>query len=155
MTQTYAAQQSTASIPTRLTHRINWWQAITAGVVLSGLVNLALYLIGHLAGATFLVAAESGSDEVTAGMILFFSTVPLAVGTALAVLLANWWTWVLRLAQVIGAALALATIAGIFAAEAGTGTAISLTVMHVVVAVAVVLILEVVRGTHRHNRRAE
>ncbi|MBA0124430.1 hypothetical protein H0B56_02615 [Haloechinothrix sp. YIM 98757] len=155
MTQTYAAQQSTESTPTRLAHRINPWQAIAVGVVLSGLVNLALYLIGQLAGATFLVAGESGSDEVTAGMILLFSTVPLAVGTALAVLLASWWTWVLRTAQVIGAALALATIAGIFAAEAGTGTAIALTVMHVVVAVAVVLPLEVVRRSPRHNRRAE
>ncbi|WP_165985772.1 DUF6069 family protein [Streptomyces sp. YIM 98790] len=77
-----------------------WWQAIPAGAAAATAVNLLVLLIGTAAGASFRLPDGDSVHEVTAGGVVFSSTVPLAVGTGLAVLLALWKPVFLRIGQI-------------------------------------------------------
>ena len=125
--------------------RTAWWRALAAGVLGAVAVNLVLHLLAPAAGAS-LVLLDAGAPHVVTPVDVVVSTVvPLVLGTAAAVLLARWWSPALRVAQVGGAAVALATAAGPLTAVADLPTRLALASMHVVCAVAVVLVLQGVR----------
>jgi hypothetical protein len=125
--------------------RLSWWQAITAGAVAAAVVNLAIFFIGDAAGASFAFLDRSTLHEIGAWDVISATVPPLVVGTGLATLLARWWSWVIRLAQVIGGSLALLTVAGPLTTDADGATRVALALMHVVLAVAVVVTLEAIR----------
>lgn len=122
--------------------RPNWWQAIVLGVVAATVVNLLILVIGRAAGASFEVIDAGAVHPVNAGGVITSSVAPMAIGTVLAVLLGLWWPGFVRLAQVVGAGLALLTVAGPLMSDTDTGTQVALSAMHVVVGVAVVLCLQ-------------
>lgn len=102
-------------------------------------------LIGWAAGASFVVLDAGNPHEVTAWSVVSASVLPLVLGTGLAALLARWWPGFLRLAQVIGGALALLTVAGPVMSDTDGATRLALVIMHVVAGVAVVASLESMR----------
>lgn len=124
---------------------LSWWQAIAAGAVAATVVNLAILLIGWAAGASFVVLDAGKPHEVTAWSVVSASAFPLILGTGLAALLARWRPGFLRLAQVIGGALALLTVAGPMLSDTDGATRLALAMMHVVPGVAVVASLELMR----------
>jgi hypothetical protein len=69
----------------------------------------------------------------------------MVAGMALAVVVARWRFWFLRLAQVVGGGLALLSVAGPMLAVTDPGTRLGLGLMHVVVGVATVVGLEAIR----------
>lgn len=124
---------------------LSWWPAIGAAAVAATAVNLLILLIGRVGGASFELVDGAALHAVTVGGVLTSSVVPLVIGTVLATLLGLWWPGVFRLAQFVGAGLALLTVAGPLMADTDTGTRLALAAMHVVVGVAVVLSLEAIR----------
>lgn len=137
----------------RTSEGLSWWQAIAAGAVTAAVVNLVIFFIGSAAGASFAVLDRGTPQEISAWTVLNASVLPLAVGTGLAALLAQWWLWALRLAQVIGGGLALLTVAGPLMADADGATRVSLALMHVMLAVTVVVILEAIRRRTKASRQ--
>ncbi|WP_157362193.1 DUF6069 family protein [Haloechinothrix halophila] len=131
--------------------RITWWQAIAAGVIVSVVANLVVYFVGTVAGASFLLIDNGSPQQIGPVDVVISAAAPLAIGTALAVLVARWWQPVLRVAQAVAAVLALLTIAGPAMAETDTATIVSLGLMHVLAGTAAVAVLEVIRRS-RHSR---
>lgn len=130
---------------TRKAPGLNWWQAIAAGAATAAVANLAILLIGWAAGASFVVMDAGNPHEVTARSVVVAGVVPLVLGTGLAALLARWWPGAIRVAQVIGGALALLTVAGPVMSDTDGATRFALAMMHVVLGVAVVVTLESMR----------
>lgn len=124
---------------------LRWWQVIPLGAVAAAVLNLAVLLAARAAGASFAYLDAGVVHQVTSVNVVVSSALPMAVGMALAVLLAQWWFGAYRLAQVVGAGLALLTVAGSVLADTDGATRFALSLMHVVVAAAVVLSLEVIR----------
>lgn len=122
-----------------------WWQAIGTATIAATVVNLLILLAGRAGGASGEIIESGGPHLITASGVIMFTVVPLVLGTVLATLLSLWWPDVLRLAQFVGAGLALLSVAGPLLADTDTATRAALTVMHVVVGVAVVLSLEAIR----------
>ncbi|HWH00381.1 MAG TPA: DUF6069 family protein [Pilimelia sp.] len=131
-----------------------WWQAAAAGAAVAAAVNLLIFAGARLAGADLVLdASRARPYPITAGGVLFSSVVPMVAGIALAALLSLLWSGFLRVAQVTGALLAVATLAGPLTSEADGGTVAALTAMHLVSGVVVVAALEAVRR-HRRGRPA-
>lgn len=137
----------------RTSEGLSWWQAIAAGAVTAAVVNLVIFFIGAAAGASFAVLDRGTPQEISAWTVLNASVLPLVVGTGLAALLAHWWLWVIRLAQVIGGGLGLLSVAGPLMADADGATRVALALMHVVLAVAVVVSLEAIRRRTKASRQ--
>lgn len=133
---------------------LSWWQAIVAAAAGATVVNLLILLIGRAAGASFELIDGAALHAVTVGGVITSSAVPLVIGTVLATLLGLWWPGFLRLAQVVGGGLALASVAGPLMADTDTATRLALAAMHVVVGVAVVLSLEAIRRRARTGTRS-
>ncbi len=140
---------ATASTQSHLTERMTWWQAITVGVIVSVVANVVVFIAGKAAGASFLLIDNGSPHQIVAVDVVISAAAPLAIGTALAVLMSRWWQPVLRVAQVIAAVLALLTIAGPAMAETDTATLVSLGLMHVLAGAAAVAVLEVIRQSRR------
>jgi len=118
---------------------------VAATVVAALVLNLVFWLLGLAAGGSF-EHTDAGSVAVAApGGVVLMTVVPLGVGLTLAAVLSLWWSGVLRIAQVVGALLPLATIQGTLTADFDTASTVTLTMMHVAIAVAAVLGLEVIR----------
>ncbi len=132
---------------------LNWWQAIAAGAVAAAVTNLVIFFIGRAAGASFAFLDRGTLHEITAWAVIIATVPPLVVGTGLATLLARWWSWMIRLAQVIGGGLALLTVAGPLMTDTDGATRVALALMHVVLAVAVVVTLEAIRRRSRAGRQ--
>lgn len=129
-----------------------WLSAVRLGTVATTVVNLLVLALGRATDASLTYVDDGATSQVGVGDVVFASALPLALGTGLAALLALRWAWMTRLAQVVGGALALLTIAGPLSMDTDGGTRLVLSVMHVVVAVAVVAILEVGRRRAGHVR---
>ncbi len=126
-----------------------WWLAGAASILGTLAVNLLLWGIGPLVGAA-MTHPDPYSGEVvavTVGDVAFASAVPLAVGFTAAVALSLLWRGVLRVAQVTGSVLALATVANplFLLPDTDTATRVVLSLMHVTLVPAVWLGLEAVR----------
>ncbi|HVE96268.1 MAG TPA: DUF6069 family protein [Pseudonocardiaceae bacterium] len=139
--------------PDKRFRRLSRWQTVTAGAVAAAVVNLVIFFIGGAAGASFAFFDRGTLHEIGAWEVISATAPPLVVGTGLATLLARWWSWVIRLAQVIGGSLALLTAAGPLTTDADGATRIALALMHVVLAVAVVVTLEAIRRRTRASHQ--
>lgn len=134
---------------------LSWWQASLLGAVTATAVNLAIWGVSALAGAS-LALLDNGEDYlIDAGSVIFSSAVPIVVGIALAALIARWWTGVIRVAQAVGALLAVGTLWSVFAYGIGAGTITALTLMHLVSGAVVVLALEGLRRRVLDRSRAQ
>ena len=131
---------------------LNWWRAIGAGALAGTVVNLIVLAVANLADASLvLYAPGEPAHQITPSGVIFSSVAPMVGGTLLAVLLSLLWAGFLRVGQIVGGGLALATVAGPLTSDTDGGTKTALAVMHVVVGVVTVLALEAVR---RHRALA-
>lgn len=135
------------------------WRAAATAVALAAvgaiLVNEVVMLAGRAAGASF-VLDDRGTPHVVTAVDVVVATWPMVAGMALAVVLARWRPWFLRVAQVVGGGLALLSVAGPMLAVTDSGTRLALGLMHVVVGVATVVGLEMLRrGTVNPSGQAE
>jgi hypothetical protein len=123
-----------------------WWVAIPVGALAATGINLLILLVANLADAGLVLDPDGNAPHpITAGDVVSSSIGPLVVGTLLATLLSRWWPGVLRVAQVVAGALAVLTVAGPLSSDADGGTALALTLMHLVAGTAAVLTLEAIR----------
>jgi hypothetical protein len=119
--------------------------AVILTVVAALLVNLVIFAIGVAAAGSSELTTSDKTQSVTAATVAGMTVVPLLLGMTLAALLSSRWPLVLRIAEVVGPALAVLTIAGTLAAHFdGTGTA-TLSSMHIVIALLIIAGLESVR----------
>src|SRR5918997_7003217 len=140
--------------PGKRFRQLSRWQVITAGALAAAVVNLVIFFIGGAAGASFAFLDRGNLHEVGTWGVIIATVCPLAVGTGLATLLAHWWSWVTRWAQVIGGGFALLTMAGPLMTDADGATKVALALMHVMVAVAAVVTLEAIRRRTKTSRQA-
>ncbi|MFP3986797.1 DUF6069 family protein [Streptomyces sp. E11-3] len=124
---------------------LTWWKALGAGAVGAVVVNLVVFAVAKLAGASLTVIDGGEEHAVTAGGVIGASLVPLLAGAGLALLLALWKPVFLRIAQYAGAGLALLSVAGPVSSDADGGTVVALSLMHLTLGVAVVVTLELYR----------
>ncbi|MFI5502854.1 DUF6069 family protein [Nocardia asteroides] len=136
---------ATASTTTRTLPTLSRPVAVLGGVAAAVVANLIIWLIGAAAGGSFLVTEGTTVTDVAPGGVVIASAVPLLIGLTAAVLLSYLWTGVLRVAEVVGSVLAVATIGLTVAAEFDTATTIALSVMHVALVPVIVVALEGVR----------
>ncbi|WP_017615910.1 DUF6069 family protein [Nocardiopsis salina] len=127
---------------------LNWWQAVLFGAGAATVLNLLVWGAAQASGAT-LALVEPGEPDyvIQAGSVVSSSIAPMVLGIVLASVIARWWTGVLRLAQVLGALMAVGTLWSVFAYGADAATITSLTLMHLISGTVVVLALE---GLRRH-----
>ncbi|QBI18806.1 hypothetical protein ER308_04085 [Egibacter rhizosphaerae] len=116
-------------------------RAATVGAVAATVVNVALWGIGRVAGASFVVDPGLGEPNLEVGVIKVILTtlVPFAVGAALLALAARWSRrWVAVLAVVAGV---FAVVSAVGPLDGGhdTGTGVLLATMHVTTGAAFVL----------------
>lgn len=119
--------------------------AVAATVLAALVVNLALWLAGLVAGGSFEYTDAGTVSAAAPGGVVLMTVVPLAAGLTVGALLGLWWRGFLRVAQVVGVVLPLATIQGTAAADFDGASTVALAAMHVVIAVAAVTGLEVLR----------
>ncbi|WP_069162148.1 DUF6069 family protein [Nocardia altamirensis] len=119
--------------------------AIVGSVIVAVVVNLIVWLLGEAAGGSFEVVDKGVTTYVGGGGVVFSSAVPLLVGMTLAALISYVWVGVLRVAQIVGSVLAVATIGLTLAAAFDTATTVALSVMHIVLAPVLVVGLEALR----------
>lgn len=137
MTITSTATASIDRIPA-----LNRPTAVLGAAAAAVLINLVVWLIGAAAGGTF----EVDGGSVAPGGVIIMSAVPLLIGLTVAALLSYRWVGVLRLAEVVGSVLAIATIGLTVAADFDSATTISLSIMHLVLAPVIVVALEGLRS---------
>lgn len=109
-------------------------------------VNLLLWLGGELAGGSFEFTQDGSTQRAAPVALVMLTALPLAAGMALAAALGRRSPRVLRVAQVLGSAAALATVARTFAADFDTASTVTLALGHVTVVVALVVGLQAVRA---------
>ncbi|MFC9438924.1 DUF6069 family protein [Nocardia sp. NPDC057030] len=119
--------------------------AVIGSVVVAVAVNLIVWLLGEAAGGSFEVVDQGVTTSVGAGGVIVSSGLPLLVGMTAAALVSYFWTGALRVAQIVGAVLAIATIGLTIAAPFDAVTTVALSVMHVVLAPVLVVGLEAMR----------
>lgn len=122
---------------------MSWWSAALLAAMAAAIVNVTIWGVARLAGSPVALDDNGSPYPVAVDSVAVMSVVPTIAGIALAALIARWWIGILRVAQVVGASLALVTLAGVFSGSAGT--AVTLILMHLVSATVVVLALEGVR----------
>lgn len=119
--------------------------AVLGGVVAAVVLNLIVWGIGAAAGGSFTVVDGETVTDVAPGGVIIMSAVPLLIGLTVAVLIAYRWTGVLRVAEVVGSVLSIATIGLTLTAGFDAATTVALSVMHVVLVPVIVVALEGVR----------
>lgn len=133
----------------------NWWQAALSGAAAAAVLNLLVWGVAQVSGATLALVEPGEADYVIqAGSVVFSSVVPMVLGIVLAAVIAHWWPGVIRLAQVLGALMAVGTLWSVFAYGADAATITSLTLMHLTSGTVVVLALEGLRRHMLAKRRA-
>lgn len=118
---------------------------VIATVVAALVLNLVFWLIGLAAGGSFEHTDAGAVVGAAPGGVVLMTVVPLGIGLTVAALLSLWWSGFVRIAQVVGALLPLATIQGTIATDFDTASTVALALMHVAIAAAAVLGLEVIR----------
>ncbi|MCZ4556146.1 MULTISPECIES: DUF6069 family protein [Rhodococcus] len=113
--------------------------AATAAAVVG---NLAIYLVAVIAGGSLEVLDKGTVNPIPSGSIVMISAVPTAIGMGPVALLSLRWPAVVRLGQVVGAALPLLTIALAAMADTDGVTKTALILMHVLMAAVIVASLE-------------
>ncbi|MGW2272482.1 DUF6069 family protein [Streptomyces yangpuensis] len=126
-----------------------WWKVLVTGAVGAAVVNLIVFAVAGLAGASLVVVDGGAEHPITVGGVIGSSVVPLVVGLGAALLSALWKPVFLRIAQYVGSGLALLSVAGPLSADADGGTVAALSLMHITLGVAVFATLEL----HRRHRR--
>ncbi|UAK34471.1 MULTISPECIES: DUF6069 family protein [Nocardia] len=137
---------STTTAPALRIPAVNRPVAILGSVAVTVAVNLIVWMLGLAAGGSFETTDAGETSEVTASVVVVSSAVPLMIGMIAAALLSYLWVGVLRVAQVVGAALAVATIGLTLAADFDLVSTLALSAMHVVLAPALVVGLEAMRN---------
>ncbi|MFI6997487.1 DUF6069 family protein [Nocardia sp. NPDC050175] len=131
--------------PTLRIPAVNRPIAIIGSVAVAVAVNLVVWLLGKAAGGSFEVVKNGATTQVGVGTVISSSAVPLLVGLTLAALISYRWAGVLRVAQIVGGVLAVATIGLTVSADFDTTTTVALSVMHLVLAPVLVIGLEAMR----------
>uniref|UniRef100_UPI002F9092C5 DUF6069 family protein n=1 Tax=Streptomyces virginiae TaxID=1961 RepID=UPI002F9092C5 len=153
MSSSAAASNSGTSVPATVVPSVSrsgfgWWKVLVTGAVGAAVVNLVVFAVAKLAGASLIVMDAGEEHPITVGGIIGSSVVPLLVGTGAALLLALWKPAFLRIAQYVGSGLALLSVAGPLSADADGGTVAALSLMHITLGVAVFTTLQL----HRRHR---
>jgi len=136
---------TTAPTTARLPRELGRVPAVAGSVAAALLGNLLLYGIGLVAGGSFELTSNGKPATVTAATVATMTVVPLLVGLVVAALLSLRWVAVIRVAQLVGSVLSLATIAGTVAADFDGVSTVTLSAMHVVIAAVIVVGLEAAR----------
>lgn len=132
--------------------RLNRPIIILSAVLVAVAVNLAIYAVGGLAGASFRFPGADGA-VIPWFVVAAFSAVPLAIALTLVALLAPRWPWVGTAAVVAAPVLALVSIP-LMPVPVGfdTATTVALSAMHVVVGAAGAIGVVALRGGQAANR---
>lgn len=110
-------------------------------------INLVVYAIGTIAGASFDFTVDGERTHVYALLLAAFTVIPIVVGLTLVALLARWWPQVIPLALVIAPVLAIGTIFIMtLPTDLDTASTVTLAITHVVVAVVTVAGILALRG---------
>lgn len=110
-------------------------------------INLVVYAIGTIAGASFDFTVDGASEHVYALLLAAFTVIPIVLGLTLVTLLARWWHQVIPLALVIAPVLAIGTIFIMtLPTDLDTASTITLAITHVVVAIVTVAGILALRG---------
>jgi hypothetical protein len=114
------------------TRKWMWRQGLGAAAVAAS-VNTGIYLAGRAADIPFLVrfAPDGPSQEVSLGQVILSSVLPLAIGSALAVLFIRWGRG-LTGPQVLGGLIAVLSAGAPLSAGTSTDTQLTLASMHFV-----------------------
>ena len=114
--------------------------ATVIGTVLIAVVlNLVVYAIGTIAGASFDFTVDGTSEHIYALLLTAFTAIPMLIGLTLVALLAPRWRQAIPAALVIAPVLAIATIFIMTTpTNFDTASTITLAITHLVVAVVTV-----------------
>lgn len=125
-------------------NRGRWvWRRGLGAAGVAAIVNTGIYLAGRAAEVPFLVrfAPDGPSQEVSLGQVVFSSVLPLAIGSALAVLLIRWGRGLTGL-QVFGGLISVLSAGAPLSAGTGTDTQLILASMHFVAGLVFILTLQ-------------
>jgi hypothetical protein len=118
-------------------------------VVAALVINLIPWLVGLALGGSFEFTDNGEVFPAAPGGVIMLTVLPLLVGTALAALISLKWAGVIRIAQVVGAVVAVGTIVLTLQADFDGVSTVALSLMHVVIAVVLVAGLEAMRSSAR------
>lgn len=138
-----ATENSTA--PVTYVRNLSRWEAVAFATVGAVVVSVVVWALFNAFGASFDVMDGGTVHAVGLSGVAMSAGIPVLIGVTLAALLSYFRVGIIRVAQVIGAALPLVTIAGSLSADTDVATKLGLALMHVVVAGFVVAGLELMR----------
>jgi hypothetical protein len=119
--------------------------AIVAATVVAAVVaNTVIWAVGALASGSFEYTDGGATQSAAPGGVIVLTAVPVAVGMALAALLAPRWPVLVRVAQVVGPLASLLTIGGTISADFDGPSTVALSLAHVAIVPALLVGLEVV-----------
>ena len=122
---------------------------VIAAAMVAVVINLIVYAVGTLAGASFDFTVDGTSEHVYALLLTAFTAIPMLVGLTLVALLARWWRQVIPLALVVAPLLAIGTIFIMtLPTDFDTASTVTLAITHVVVAIVTVAGI-LALGAHR------
>jgi small-conductance mechanosensitive channel len=121
---------------------LNRPKAIAFTIVGALVLNVIIWLIGKAAGGSFEFFQDGKMNSAAPGGVIMLTVVPTLIGMTVAALLVPYWSSVIRVAQVIGPVLALATIYLTIDAAFDGASTVALSAMHVILAIAIFVGLE-------------
>lgn len=132
-------EQGTGTVGASGTAALSWPRLTGRAAAVAVVANLALFAGGSLLGADFRVVQDGGAP-MTVGVvaIVLATALPLLVAFGAASMAMPRWAHARRALQVLGTVVALASLAGPLGVEAGMGTRLTLSLMHVVTGAAYV-----------------
>ncbi|HEU5485055.1 MAG TPA: DUF6069 family protein [Microlunatus sp.] len=111
MTATAGPSAGTRTVQPSAASRRRRWLVTPIAVAAAALVNLVIFGIGRLAGASFAFTATGiGTTTVEPLTVVGFTAIPLGLGLLLVTLLAPVGRWVVTAASIVAPALAVITI---------------------------------------------
>ena len=128
-------------------------KSVFATWLVAAVVNFVLFAIGATAGLDYGVKAGDSVWGVMGIGVIVVTTVLLLPGMTLAALLSLRWKRIIPVAQIVGSAISLLTIALTFSVDFDTASAVVLTLMHIVAVPIMVLGLELIKARDTWTRR--
>ncbi|MBG6224109.1 uncharacterized membrane protein YhaH (DUF805 family) [Arthrobacter sp. CAN_A2] len=85
-------------------------RVIATAVVVAVVVNLAIFFLGGLAGASYAFTSPAGPATVAAVVVVAFTIIPLALGLTVVAVTRRWWPGVVTVALIVAPILEIGTI---------------------------------------------
>ncbi len=143
MTNISPPTMNPSEAPSSPARRVQLWRSGLIAMGVATTVNLLLFAASSIAEVSFLIRLSGAVDPsaVTVAHVVLMTMIPFVIGLAVAAVLLGRTRHDLRTVAMVGAGIALLSLAGPLTVETDTAAIVILAAMHLVTGVAFVVAL--------------